>query len=96
MGLLSTNLFYKGMMVGDLICVEKKEFIHLALAEANTERRDSGGQIGLFYHEWHRPGNRRLVLKSPHSSKACRLESVGQNHKALWVRGSGPCRELIG
>lgn len=44
MDLRSKNLSNKGMMVGDLVGVEKKEFLRLALAEANTERRDGGGK----------------------------------------------------
>lgn len=72
-GLLSKNLLNKGMMVGDLTGVEKKEFIHVVLAEANTKRRDGGGQSGCFITNGTTQKNGRLVLKSPNSSKACRF-----------------------
>lgn len=40
MDLRSKNLSNKGMMVGDLVGVEKKEFLRLALAESRTELRN--------------------------------------------------------
>lgn len=55
------------------------------------------GKERLFYHEWRRPGEREAGAQKPELLKGVSVtESVGQNRKALWVRGSGPCWELIG
>lgn len=71
--LRSKNLSNKGIMVGDLVGVEKKEFLRLALAEANTERRDGGGQnSGCFITDGTAAQESgRLALKSPDSAEAC-------------------------
>lgn len=87
MDLRSKNLSDKGMMVGDLVGVEKKEFLRL-----NAET--AGAKQWLFYHEWHRrPGEREAGTQKPRLRRGV---SVGQNHKALRVRGLGPCWELAG
>lgn len=85
-GLLSKNLLNKGLMVGDLTGVEKKEFIHVVLAEANTKRRDGGGQRVAVLSRMvlpRRTGGWCSKARTPqrhvgfHIDRVCRAESQG-------------------
>ena len=76
------------------LVTEQKDLVHLVLVEPNAKHRTAADPNWLFcYRNGEIQEKGKLVLKGLNSPKV--IEYIGQNHKPLWVRGSGLHWELI-